>query len=221
MCSGTDKNSPGRFIALVFFGIAFAYIESAVVVYLRAIFYKDGFSFPLASFDDIAGFRPYLITEIGREAATLVLIFTASYMSGRNLRRRFAYFITIFAVWDIFYYVWLKVLINWPASVLDWDVLFLMPAVWAGPVLAPIITSLTMLVIAAVLFTGKSLNITTARWAGFTVAVLIIVVLFCIAGLHITEPNYKSYFSWPAFVVLHAIVLFLFFRCLSGKSNTY
>ncbi len=217
MRSDTDKNSLGRFIALVFFSIAFAYIESAVVVYLRAIFYKDGFNFPLADFGDIVGFRPYLLTEIGREAATLVLMFTASYMLGRNLRRRFAYFITIFAVWDIFYYIWLKVLIGWPASVMDWDVLFLMPAVWASPVLAPVTTSLTMLVIAAVMFTEKPLNITKARWAGFIVVVLMIVVLFCVGGLHITQPDYKLYFSWPAFIALHAIVIFLFFRCTAGK----
>jgi hypothetical protein len=213
MCSQTDKNSLGRFVALFFFSVAFAYIESAVVVYLRAIFYPNGFNFPLVDFDDIAGFGPYLLAEIGREAATLVLLFTASYMLGRNLRRRFAYFLTIFAVWDIFYYIWLKVLIDWPASILDWDILFLMPAVWAGPVLAPIITSLTMLVIAAVLFSKRPLNITKPRLIGFIAAILMIVALFCVGGLHITEPDYRLYFSWPAFVALHAIVIFLLFRC--------
>ena len=217
MCSQTDKNSVGRLIALVFFGIAFAYIESAVVVYLRAIFYQDGFNFPIADFHTLAGFGPYLLTEIGREAATVVLMFTASYMLGRNLRRRFAYFLTIFAVWDIFYYVWLKVLIDWPASILDWDVLFLMPAIWAGPVLAPIITSLTMLVIASVLFSSRAIEITKPRLIGFIAAVLMIVVLFCIGGLHITQPDYRLYFSWPAFVALHAVVIFLLFRCTAGK----
>ena len=39
-----------RFCIVVVFGIAFAYIESAVVVYLRAIFYPDGFTFPLTDF---------------------------------------------------------------------------------------------------------------------------------------------------------------------------
>jgi hypothetical protein len=192
MCSQRDKNSLGRLIALIFFGIAFAYIESAVVVYLRAIFYQDGFNFPLTAFEEIAGFGPYLVTEIGREAATLVLMFTASYMLGRNLRRRIAYFLTIFAVWDIFYYVWLKVLIDWPASILDWDVLFLMPAVWAGPVLAPIITSLTMLVIASVLFSSRAIEITKPRLIGFIAAVLMIVILFCIGGLRITQPDYRK-----------------------------
>lgn len=215
MCSETDKNSLGRFVALVFFGIAFAYIESAVVVYLRAIFYPNGFTFPIADFRTLTGFGRYLVTEVGREAATLVLMFTASYMLGKNLRRRFAYFLTIFAVWDIFYYIWLKVLIDWPASILDWDVLFLMPAPWAGPVLAPVVTSLTMLVIAAVLFSEKPLNITKPRWAGFIGVVLMIVVLFCIGGLRITEPDYKSYFSWPGFIALHGAVIALLVRCMA------
>jgi len=215
MCLETDRNTLKRFVALVFFGIAFAYIESAVVVYLRAIFYQDGFTFPITAFEEIAGFGPYLLTEIGREAATLVLMFTASYMLGRNLRRMFAYFLTIFAVWDIFYYVWLKVLIDWPASIMDWDMLFLMPAVWAGPVLAPVITSLTMLVIAAVLFSERPLNITKPRWAGFIAAVLMIVVVFCIGGLKITEPDYRLYFSWPGFVALHAAVIALLVRCMA------
>ncbi len=214
MCSQTDKNSVRRFVALVFFGIAFAYIESAVVVYLRAIFYQDGFNFPIADFRTLAGFGPYLLTEIGREAATLVLLFTASYMLGRNLRRRFAYFLTIFAVWDIFYYVWLKVLIDWPASILDWDILFLMPVVWAGPVLAPIITSLTMLVIASVLFGSRAIEITKPRLIGFIAAALMIVALFCIGGLHITQPDYRLYFSWPGFLALHGAVIAMFFRCM-------
>jgi len=213
MCLETDRNTLKRFVALVFFGIAFAYIESAVVVYLRAIFYPTGFDFPIADFRILTEFGRYLITEIGREAATFVFMFTASYMLGKNLRRRFAYFLAIFAVWDIFYYVWLKVLIGWPASILDWDILFLMPVVWAGPVLAPVITSLTMLVIAAVLFSERPIEITRARLTGFVVAALMIVALFCIGGLHITKPDYRLYFSWPAFIALHAVTVVLLFRC--------
>jgi len=217
MCSQTDKNSVWRFVALFFFGIAFAYIESAVVVYLRAIFYPDGFTFPIADFDDIAGFGPYLLAEIGREAATLILMFTASYMLGRNLRRRFAYFLAIFAVWDIFYYIWLKLLIDWPASILDWDILFLIPVTWAGPVLAPVITSLTMLIIAALLFSGLRIEVTKARWACFIGLVATIVVVLCAAGINSTKPDYKLYFSWPAFIALHAVVIFLLFGCMAKK----
>ncbi|RKY09599.1 MAG: hypothetical protein DRP65_07635 [Planctomycetota bacterium] len=219
MCLETDRNTLKRFIALVFFGIAFAYIESAVVVYLRAIFYPDGFTFPISDFDDIAGFGPYLLTETGREAATLVLLLTASYMLGRNLRRRFAYFLTIFAVWDIFYYIWLKVLIDWPASIMDWDILFLIPVIWAGPVLAPVITSLTMLIIAAVLFTDRAIKLTLPRLAGFAGLVLMIVVVFCIAGINCTRPDYKLYFSWPGFIALHIAMIVFLSGCIVMKKE--
>ncbi len=68
-----------------------------------------------------------VLTEIGREAATLVLIFTAAWLFGGVPQERIAYFLIIFAVWDIFYYVWLKVLLDWPATLMDWDILFLIP----------------------------------------------------------------------------------------------
>ena len=46
-----------RFCIVVVFGIAFGYIEAAVVVYLRAIFYPDGFTFPLVQFGGTALYR--------------------------------------------------------------------------------------------------------------------------------------------------------------------
>jgi hypothetical protein len=64
------------------------------------------------------------------------------------------YFLFAFGVWDIFYYVALKLLIGWPASLLTWDILFLIPVSWLGPVLAPVICSFTMIAM-AVLITGK------------------------------------------------------------------
>jgi len=121
-----------RFCIVVVFGVAFAYFEAAVVVYLREIFYPDGFTFPLTEFG--IGISPLwrrlLITEVGREAASMVLILTAAWLFGRNLQQQSAYFMVIFAIWDIFYYVWLKVLLNWPDSIMDWDILFLMTIAW-------------------------------------------------------------------------------------------
>ncbi|NQT01098.1 MAG: hypothetical protein HQ580_03680, partial [Planctomycetes bacterium] len=139
------------FCVVVIFSIAFAYIEAAVVVYLREIFHPDGFTFPLTTFGLDPLWERLLLTEIGREAATIVLIFTGSWLFGKNRRQRFAYFMTIFAVWDIFYYVWLKVLLDWPSSIMDWDILFLIPDTWASAVLYPVLISITMLVFAAVI----------------------------------------------------------------------
>jgi len=214
MCKETDTNNVKRFWAVVFFGIAFAYIEATVVVYLRAIFYPDGFVFPIVNFGDMPGAMRFLLTEIGREVATLVLIFAACYLLGRNRRRRLAYFMIIFAIWDVFYYLWLKLLLNWPVSITDWDVFFLIPVAWAGPVLAPILTSTIMLVIAAVLLSGKPIKVSKYATKALAFCVVMIAASFCVAGLKIDEPIYRFYFSWEIFLILHASVLYLFLRCL-------
>lgn len=207
-----------RFCIAVIFSIAFGYIEAAVVVYLRAIFYSEGFTFPLTIFSINPLWKRLLITEIGREASTLVLVVTGAYLFGRNLRQRVAYFLTIFAVWDIFYYVWLKVLLNWPASLMDWDILFLIPVSWAGPVLAPILVSLVMLLFAmAILYCdccAKPLKIHFYDWIAFSVVAVIIVISFCIPGPHIAEENYSTYFHWSLFAAGLLPAVLIFAKCL-------
>ena len=219
------KTTMIRFVIAVIFSIAFAYIESAVVVYLRVIFHPDGFTFPLSNIDTILQNKALLLTEIGREAATIVLIITGAWLFGRNLRQRFAYFLTIFAVWDIFYYVWLKVLSawlnaipNWPQSIMDWDILFLIPMAWAGPVVAPVLVSIILLVFAMIILyrdcRGRPIKASKIDWLGFTIAGVIVVVSFCIPGPHIAEPDYQSYFYWSIFAVGNIIAIALFVKCL-------
>jgi hypothetical protein len=219
------KTTITRFVIACIFSIAFAYIESAVVVYLRAIFHPDGFTFPLSNFDTILQNKAILLTEIGREVATIVLIFTGAWLFGRNLQQRFAYFLTIFAIWDIFYYVWLKVLStylkaipNWPQSIMDWDILFLIPMAWAGPVVAPILVSITLLVFAMIILycdcRGRPVRAGKIEWLGFIAAGVIIVVSFCIPGPHIAEHDYQSYFYWPVFVLGLLAAIALFVKCL-------
>jgi hypothetical protein len=206
-----------RFIIVVIFGIALGYFEAAVVVYLRAIFHPEGFTFPL---DFVLGSssKRILATEIGREAASMVLIFSAAWLFGRNRQQRFAHFLTIFAVWDIFYYVWLKVLLDWPSSIMDWDILFLIPTTWASPVLAPLLVSFLMLLFAVIVLyedcLARPLKVTWLDWLFFVFAGLIVVVSFCIAGLHITEPNFDSYFYWPLFVFGYLLAIMIFLKCL-------
>jgi len=192
-----------RLLIAVVFSIAFGYIESAVVVYLRALFHPNGFTFPMEVFDATPEARRLMLTEIGREAATLVLIVTAGWLFGSLLRERIAYSLIIFAVWDIFYYVWLRVLLGWPATLLDWDILFLIPLVWAAPVLYPVLVSLVMFAFgAAILYRcahGRPLTIARTDGLLWLAAALIIVVSFCLGGTHITEPTYADYFHWPLF----------------------
>jgi len=212
------KTALKRLSIAVIFGIAFGYIEAAVVVYLRAIFYPAGFTFPLTDFGTGALWGQLLLTEIGREAATLVLIFTGCWLFGRNHRQRFAYFLVIFAVWDIFYYIWLKALIDWPASITDWDILFLIPFAWASPVLAPVAVSLTLLTFAVTILycdcRGRTIGTTLMDWAGFMLAGLVVVASFCIAGLHMAEPDFKAWFYWSLFAGGLLLAAGLFIRCL-------
>jgi len=211
------KTTFKRLTIVVIFSIAFAYIEAAVVVYLREIFHPDGFIFPLKFIGSIFP-EAMLRTEIGREAATIVLILTGAWLIGRNLRQRFAYFLTIFAVWDIFYYVWLKVLLDWPASIMDWDILFLIPKIWASPVLAPILISFTLLVFAIIILyrdlCSKPLKATLIDWLIFTISAVIVIVSFCIAGLYVEEPDFSSYFYWPLFAAGNILAIAVFLKCL-------
>jgi hypothetical protein len=206
------------FLIVVVFGIAFGYIEAAVVVYLRQIFYPDGFTFPLTIFGIDALSRRILLTEIGREVATIVLIFTGAWLSGHNRQQRFAYFMIIFAVWDIFYYVWLKVLLDWPASIMDWDILFLIPVTWASPVLYPVLISATLIVFAAVILyfscCGRSIKVKLLDWLAFSASIIIIIVSFCIPGLHSNQQNYASYFYRPLFAVGYLFGILVFLKCL-------
>lgn len=118
-----------------------AYLESAVVVYLRALYYPEGFSFPLVLMEPGMS-----AIEVGREAATLVMLLGVAAVMSTDRWKRFLFFAFSFGVWDIFYYVWLWVFLGWPPSLLTWDILFLIPVPWIGPVLAPVIVSVGLIV---------------------------------------------------------------------------
>lgn len=206
-----------KILIVTIFSIAFAYIESAVVVYLREIFHPNGFSFPLIEKPTIEQLGKLIATEIGREAATLVLILTSCWLFGKNARQRIAYFLIIFAVWDVFYYIWLKVLLGWPSSIMDWDILFLIPAIWASPVLAPVLVSVTMLVFGIIsLWTEQKFVFKAGLldWFGFLLAAALIIMSFCLGGLHIDKLNYNDYFRWPLFIIGLTIAIVVFSKCL-------
>jgi hypothetical protein len=194
-----------RLLVAIVFSIAFAYIESAVVVYLRAIFHPNGFTFPMAAFDITTQNKRLLLTEVGREGATLVLMSTAAWLFGRGRQQRVAWFLVIFAIWDVFYYVWLKVLLDWPATLMDWDILFLIPVIWASPVVCPVLVSAIMFALGVMILyrgsRGRPLIVTSADWIGWSAAAALVTVSFCLGGMHIAEPDYAARFSWPLFVI--------------------
>ena len=132
------------FIWLTLFSIAMGLMETAVVVDLRELYYPEGFNFPLTPI------APKIaLTEFLREAATIIMLASIGILAGKNKMQCFAFFIYAFAIWDIFYYVFLKLLLDWPESMLTWNILFLIPVPWIGPVLVPCIVSLTMIALTA------------------------------------------------------------------------
>jgi hypothetical protein len=86
------------------------------------------------------------IVEFWREVATIVMLIGIGYLSGKNFAQRFAYFMLSFAIWDVFYYVFLYLTIGWPLTIADWDILFLIPMPWIGPVWAPCLISFLLMI---------------------------------------------------------------------------
>jgi len=123
------------------FAVAMGFLESAVVIYLRELYYKEGFSFPLKPIE-----HSIAKVEFYREIATIIMLIGIGYVAGKTKLQRFAYFNLAFAIWDIFYYIFLYVFLGWPQSLQTWDILFLVPLPWVGPVWAPCLLSLLMII---------------------------------------------------------------------------
>jgi hypothetical protein len=136
------KNSDSRrWLTVVVFATAMAWVESAVVYYLRTMVdrlepYQPN-PLPL-----VGGLGP---VELAREAATMVMLLTVGMLAGQSWRARLGYSAIAFGVWDIFYYVFLKAICGWPHSLADWDILFLLPLPWWGPVWAPMAIATLMI----------------------------------------------------------------------------
>jgi len=136
------KSAWGRWWMVVLYAIAMAWVESAVVFYLRSLIHRIE---PYQS-DPLPMSGGFATVELLRELATLVMLFAVGVLAGRTWRARIGYTVIAFGVWDIFYYVFLKIICGWPHSLLDWDILFLLPLPWWGPVLAPVLIALLMIV---------------------------------------------------------------------------
>ncbi len=151
-------------LSIVFaYAIAMAWVESAVVVYLRVL---------------IGRVNPYQTDplpvsvglgwiEVGREIATMVMLLTVGWLAGRTWRSRLGYSLIAFGMWDIFYYIFLVPMSGWPQSLLDWDVLFLVPLPWWGPVLSPVLISLLLISGGILVALGEQFSepVWPRRWA--------------------------------------------------------
>ncbi len=125
-----------RLISVILFAIAMGLLEAICVDYIRQIIFPpDGniANTPISDFN--------FTLEAIRESMTIIMITTLSILAAFNWRTRLAMFFLAFGIWDIFYYVGLKIFLDWPATIMDWDTLFLIPVAWYSPIIVPILIS--------------------------------------------------------------------------------
>lgn len=183
--------------AVLAFGAAFGYGEAAVVVYLRAAL---GQVPGVVEAHDPAAFGAFAAVEVARELATLVMIAAVAWIAGRTGLGRLAWAAVVFGTWDIVYYGALRVATGWPTSLGTWDILFLVPAPWVGPVWAPLAVSLALVVVgiaaARRLLAGGRLDVGPWRAAGALGGGALVILSFLLGSA--PDPS-GSWTLWPIF----------------------
>ena len=194
------KMSFRKIVWVTVFGITMGYFEASVVVYLRALFYPRGFSFPLVIVPSLA-----LYVELGRELMSLGMILAVAALAGRTFLERFSLFCYVFGVWDVFYYAFLKLTLDWPASLAEWDILFLLPVPWVGPVWAPVLCSLCFIAAGILVVRaedrGRPLRPDRLEWSLAILGSLIIIISFCEEFQDIMAHKMPRSFAWPLFLL--------------------
>jgi len=196
---------PARFRAVaavvLAYAVAMALLEAAVVVYLqRALGIDPRALFPLqepAVTGDLAAI------EVGREAATLVMLGAVGWLAGRSGLERLAWTAVAFGTWDVFYYLWLWAFVGWPSSPGTWDLLFLIPVPWTGPVWAPGAVSLALvgfgLAAARRVREGLPVSAGRAQVAAGIAGGLVVILSFTLDAGRIVAGGIPDTFAWPVF----------------------
>lgn len=191
----------GTAVVVLAFGAAMGYLEAAVVVYLRAALGLGSAGAALTH--DPAAFGAYGGVEIARELATLAMIAAVGWLAGRGGVERLAWASVAFGTWDIVYYVGLRVVSGWPPSLDAWDILFLVPVPWVGPVWAPIVVSAALigfgLAAAHRLRSGRPFRVGSVRAVAATVGAGLIIVSFLVDGGRVRADQMPAWSGWPLF----------------------
>lgn len=215
-------------VLLAIFGMAMGFLEAMTVVYMRQKYFPQGFAFPLGPLPPHT-----LVLESLREMATILMLAIIAMLGSKNPLRRLAYFVYIFGIWDLSYYGALKLLLNWPPSLLTWDVLFLIPVPWVAPVLAPMICSFIMMGIAGWIFLlqGKGYRVKVGGLECGLIILGVLMILWTFASdccrvfvrecyqmksyalprtehfLEIIGQHKPSYYNWPLFALSQMLIL--------------
>jgi len=215
---------------LILFGISFGYVEATVVVYLRTIYEPlrislrpdrpAGELFPLITIDQLKNSVPdrtwLLGVEVAREAATLLMLGSVALAAGGRAWW-LASFAIAFGTWDLFYYVFLRVLLHWPTSVMTWDILFLIPVPWAAPVLAPSIVSATIIA-AGVFALARHIHLLPWHWTAVTLGCLLILMSFMWDYRNLLAGGLPRPFAWPLFGAGELMGLAAFLHALRASN---
>jgi hypothetical protein len=196
-----------RWCLVVAFALGMAWVEAASVYYLRTMTdrlepYQEH---PLP----IQGSLGEI--ELVREAATLLMLLTVGMLSGRTPKTKLGYSVIAFGVWDIFYYAFLRLMCGWPRSLLDWDVLFLLPLPWWGPVLAPVSIALLMILwgtcVTQLSDSGPATAVTWTAWGLSGLGIVLALYVFMADSLWAVRQGMDvkrllpTEFNWPVFAV--------------------
>ena len=204
-----------RTLWVMLYAVAMAAVEAAVVVYLRAL-HTGAPPLSVLAYE-LPG--RLLAIEVGREFATVVMLFAVAAIAASNAWERFLYFALAFGVWDIFYYVWLWVFIGWPPSPFTWDILFLIPVPWIGPVIAPVIVSLCLVAGAMWLLGRPALRLSRRAWLLASLGAILILISFMLDYQHALARTEPPRFRWELFLagIITGVLGFISDRARMGR----
>ncbi len=195
-----ERKTLNKLLLLSTFAIAMAYLEASVVIYLRALYYPEGFTFPIKQMP-----INMAVIELVREASTIVMLLAVAFLAERSARGRFICFMFLFGIWDIFYYVWLRATIGWPSSLLTWDLLFLIPVIWTGPVIAPVLVSILMITTSLIYYkyedASERMTIRAYEWLMIIGAAFVIFLAFAYNHTVTFRGGRPQHFPWEIFAL--------------------
>jgi len=117
------------FLALTVYAAAMALVEAACVISLKRLYFPEGWVAPFHPIPEGA-----LRLEQWREVATLVMIAAVAWLGRPEPRIALARGLWVFGLWDMLYYVFLRIGTGFPSRFTDLDLVFLVPRPWIAPV---------------------------------------------------------------------------------------
>lgn len=203
------------------YACAMAYLESAVVVYLqRALAMTPATLFPLREQTTLGGLGSI---EVGREVATLVMLVAVGWLAGRTFTESLAWTALAFGIWDIGYYFWLWIFLDWPTSLGTTDLLFLLPVPWVAPIWAPILISVALIFFGILVLRnnqrGKPLVLLSRDWTLLIAGGLVVIASFTLDAGRVRDGGMPAPFAWPVFSVGLMLALLGIWRPLRISKN--